>query len=144
MAAGADWVDVGGVKAGPGTPVTEAEELDRVLPLIEAVRDRTDAVISVDTHRAEVAQAALAAGADVINDTNGPAPPAPGMARVAAESGATVIVTHSLGGPGRPGRPGRRTATSWRRSRPSCASACGSPRSTPASCPERIIIDPGP
>ena len=48
LAEGADWLDVGGVKAGPGPEVTEAEELDRVVPLIEALR-RTDAVLSVDT-----------------------------------------------------------------------------------------------
>ncbi|HZA81631.1 MAG TPA: dihydropteroate synthase, partial [Actinomycetes bacterium] len=47
LAEGADWLDVGGVKAGPGPTVTEAEELDRVLPLVEALRGRSDAVISV-------------------------------------------------------------------------------------------------
>ncbi len=46
LEAGADWLDVGGVKAGPGAEVTEAEELRRVLPLLEALRDRTDAVVS--------------------------------------------------------------------------------------------------
>ena len=68
LAEGADWLDVGGVKAGPGAPVDEAEELERVVPLVEALRGRTDAVISVDTFRPGVARQALAAGADVVND----------------------------------------------------------------------------
>src|SRR6266516_1847626 len=53
---GADWLDVGGVKAAPGPEVPLAEELDRVLPLIEALRARTGAVISIDTFRSEVAR----------------------------------------------------------------------------------------
>src|SRR4029450_4216558 len=51
LAEAADWLDVGGVKAGPGPPVSQAEELDRVVPLVGALRERTDAVISVDTFR---------------------------------------------------------------------------------------------
>jgi len=66
LAEGADWLDVGGVKAGPGAHVSEREELDRVLPVVEAMRPRTDAVISVDTFRAGVARRALAAGADTV------------------------------------------------------------------------------
>jgi|GEM_PF-303087 len=67
---GAAIVDIGGVKAGPGENVTAAEELDRVAPLIDALRRRHPRVtISVDTWRAEVAERAIAAGADLINDT---------------------------------------------------------------------------
>src|SRR6266542_1192435 len=60
LAEGADWLDVGGVKAGPGPEVDETEELERVLPVVEALRPRTDAVISVDTFRSGVARAARA------------------------------------------------------------------------------------
>lgn len=70
VAAGAAIIDVGGVKAGPGEEVTVAEESARVVPLIRAVRERhPDVSISVDTWRAEVAQRAIDAGADLINDT---------------------------------------------------------------------------
>ncbi|PZG21401.1 dihydropteroate synthase [Nonomuraea aridisoli] len=97
---GADWVDIGGFAfSAAQDPIEAAEEIDRVVPVITRVRAATDAVISVDTHRPEVARAAVEAGADVINDTNGLREP--GMAEVAAETGATVVVTHSLGGPGR-------------------------------------------
>ncbi|MFI7439347.1 dihydropteroate synthase [Nonomuraea indica] len=100
VADGADWVDIGGFAfSADQEPITVAEEIDRVAPVIAEVRGKTDAVISVDTHRAEVARAAVEAGADVINDTNGLREP--DIARVAAETGAGVIVTHSLGGPGK-------------------------------------------
>ncbi|MEV0379243.1 dihydropteroate synthase [Nonomuraea sp. NPDC050643] len=97
---GADWVDIGGFAfSAAQTRIGVAEEIDRVAPVIAHVRAATDAVISVDTHRPEVAAAAIEAGADVINDTNGLREP--GMAEVAARTGAVVIVTHSLGGPGK-------------------------------------------
>ncbi|MFI7616001.1 dihydropteroate synthase [Nonomuraea terrae] len=97
---GADWVDIGGFAfSAAQDPIEAAEEIERVVPVITRVRAATDAVISVDTHRPEVARAAVEAGADVINDTNGLREP--GMAEVAAETGAAVVVTHSLGGPGR-------------------------------------------
>jgi dihydropteroate synthase len=60
VAAGADWLDVGGAPFSPDCATTEDEELDRVIPLVEAVRSRTDAVISVDTTRPEVARQVLA------------------------------------------------------------------------------------
>ncbi|HWS56953.1 MAG TPA: dihydropteroate synthase [Actinotalea sp.] len=95
---GADWVDIGGVPFSPDTPeVSTEEELDRVLPVVEAVAARSDVVISVDTYRPEVALACLAAGASVINDTNGLRNPA--MADVIAATGATVVVAHSLADP---------------------------------------------
>src|ERR1700684_627526 len=72
---GADILDVGGVKAGPGPEVTEAEELDRVVPAIEALRARIDVPLSVDTWRAAVARAAYGAGAVVGNDISGFADP---------------------------------------------------------------------
>ncbi len=98
--AGADWVDIGGFAfSAAQAEIAAEEEIERVAPVISEVRRVTDAVISVDTHRPAVAEAALAAGADVINDTNGLREP--GLAEVAARTGATVVVTHSLGGPGR-------------------------------------------
>ncbi|MFP5309501.1 MAG: dihydropteroate synthase [Actinomycetes bacterium] len=72
IAEGADLLDVGGVKGGPGTEVTVAEELDRVVPFVEAFRaEHPDVLVSVDTFRAPVAAAACAAGADVVNDVTG-------------------------------------------------------------------------
>ncbi|TRW43864.1 dihydropteroate synthase [Georgenia yuyongxinii] len=98
VAEGADWVDVGGVPFSPDTPpVTESAELTRVLPVVEAVRARSDVVISVDTARPGVARRALAAGADVVNDTSGLRDPA--MAEVVAAAGATVVIAHSLAAP---------------------------------------------
>ncbi|WP_435384096.1 dihydropteroate synthase [Corynebacterium confusum] len=70
VAEGASIVDVGGVKAGPGTQVDAAEEIDRVVPTIAAIAEHhPDVVVSVDTWRAEVADAAIAAGARLVNDT---------------------------------------------------------------------------
>lgn len=70
IAAGASIVDIGGVKAGPGKAVGAAEEIDRVVPIIEKVHERhPDVLISVDTWRSEVAEAAVAAGAGLVNDT---------------------------------------------------------------------------
>ena len=92
VAEGADIIDVGGVKAGPGPEVDEAEELDRVIPAIEALSSRIDVPLSVDTWRASVARAAYRAGAVVGNDISGFADPAYLMA--AAEAGASVVATH--------------------------------------------------
>ena len=89
---GADFLDVGGVKAGPGEEVTEQEELDRVLPAIEALAARFDVPLSVDTWRASVARAAYAAGAVVGNDISGFADP--DYLPAAAEAGASVVATH--------------------------------------------------
>jgi dihydropteroate synthase len=94
-AAGADWIDVGGVPFAPGPEVSAAEEIDRVLPVVEAARDL--AVVSVDTFRPEVARAAIAAGAGVINDTSGLRDLA--MADVVAGSDAQLVITHSLAAP---------------------------------------------
>ncbi len=94
---GADLLDVGGVKAGPGPEVGEAEELDRVIPAIEALRARFDIPLSVDTWRASVAKEAYAAGAVVGNDISGFADPE--YLPVAAAAGATVVATHIRLGP---------------------------------------------
>src|SRR5699024_7300575 len=70
--AGAGWVSVGGLPFSPDTPeLSVTEEIDRVVPVVEAIAANTDVVISVDTFRAEVARAAIEAGAGVINDVTG-------------------------------------------------------------------------
>jgi dihydropteroate synthase len=90
--AGADLLDVGGVKAGPGPDVDEAEELDRVIPAVEALHARFDTPLSVDTWRASVLDAACRAGAVVGNDISGFADP--DYLDVAAKHDATVVATH--------------------------------------------------
>jgi dihydropteroate synthase len=97
VAEGADVLDVGGVKAGPGPEVDEAEELDRVVPAIEALHARFDVPLSVDTWRASVARAGYRAGAVVGNDISGFADP--DYLAVAAQAGATVVATHIRIGP---------------------------------------------
>lgn len=89
---GADFVDIGGVRLKPGDEVGVDEELDRVVPAVEALAQRFDVPISVDTFRAEVAAACFAAGASIANDTSGFADPE--MLHVAAEAGATVVASH--------------------------------------------------
>ncbi|HEX6076200.1 MAG TPA: dihydropteroate synthase [Micromonosporaceae bacterium] len=100
VADGADWVDIGGVPFGvSGREVTEAEELDRVIPVVQAARRSSNVVISVDTYRAEVARQAIRVGANVINDTSGLRDP--GVADVVADTDATLVITHSLASPPR-------------------------------------------
>lgn len=89
---GADLLDVGGVKAGPGPEVTEAEELDRVVGAIETLHRRFDVPVSVDTWRASVLDAACRVGAVVGNDISGFGDP--DYLGVAARHGATVVATH--------------------------------------------------
>ncbi|MEU8345486.1 dihydropteroate synthase [Spirillospora sp. NPDC048832] len=96
VAEGADIVDIGGVKAGPGEDVGVAEELRRVVDLVAAVRDRHPrVVISVDTWRAEVGEAVARAGADLLNDTWGG--PDPRLAEVAAAHGIGLVCAHAGG-----------------------------------------------
>ncbi|QBI21196.1 dihydropteroate synthase [Egibacter rhizosphaerae] len=103
--AGADLIDVGGVKAGPGEPVTPEQEHERIVPFVEAVRERTDAPISVDTSRASVAAAALDAGAQLVNDVSGLVEPEIADI-VAARPGTGLVVMHPGGPPRtRPFRP---------------------------------------
>ena len=89
---GADILDVGGVKAGPGPEVSESEELDRVVPAIAILADRFDVAVSVDTWRASVAKECYAVGAVLGNDISGFGDPA--YLDVAAEAGASVVATH--------------------------------------------------
>ena len=100
VAEGADILDVGGVPAKPGGEVTAAEEIRRVVAFIEVVRAAYPGlVISVDTWRHEVGQAACAAGADLLNDTWGGWDPR--LAEVAAEFGAGIVCSHAGGLPPR-------------------------------------------
>ncbi len=99
IAEGAAIIDVGGESTRPGaSPATTSEELDRVVPVIEVVRREFPATfISVDTTKAEVMKAAIAAGADIINDVRALAEP--GALAVAASSGAGVCLMHMKGEP---------------------------------------------
>jgi dihydropteroate synthase len=97
VADGADLLDVGGVKAGPGPEVGEAEEMDRVVPAIEALTARFDVPISVDTWRASVATESYRAGAVMGNDISGFADP--DYLPAAAAAGAAVVATHIRLGP---------------------------------------------
>ncbi|MEH0975126.1 dihydropteroate synthase [Micromonospora sp. CPCC 205546] len=93
---GAEIIDIGGVKAGPGDDVDVAEEIRRTVATIAAVRAAfPDVVISIDTWRAEVAVEAVAAGADLLNDTWSGADPA--LAQVAARTGAGLVCSHAGG-----------------------------------------------
>ena len=89
---GADLLDIGGVKAGPGDEVDEAEELERVVPVVTELVRRFDVPVSVDTWRASVAKAAFAEGACIGNDISVFADDQ--YLPVAAEAGATVVATH--------------------------------------------------
>jgi dihydropteroate synthase len=96
VADGADMVDIGGVKAGPGDEVDATEEIRRTVDLIAAIRAAHPTLpISIDTWRAEVAREALAAGADIVNDVWGGVDPA--LAAVAAEADAGLVCTHAGG-----------------------------------------------
>lgn len=98
--AGAAWVDIGGQPFKTGPRLSVAEELDRVLPVVAGLRERSEVIISVDTFEPEVAAACLAAGADVVNDTTGLRDP--DLARAVADGGGHVVITHSLAAPRTP------------------------------------------
>ena len=95
VTAGADILDVGGVKAGPGEPVSETEELKRVQPLISELSARTETPISVETAHPGIAEASIEAGASMINDISGLADDS--LARVCARTGASLVVMHHGG-----------------------------------------------
>ncbi len=98
-AVGADIIDIGGESTRPGsTPVTEAEELARVIPVIEAVKRAISLPISIDTYRASVAEAALAAGASWVNDVWGLRMD-PRLAQVVAQANCPVILMHNRSKP---------------------------------------------
>jgi len=99
VAAGAHIVDVGGESTRPGSqPTSLQDELQRVIPVIEALVPRINVPISIDTYKAEVARQAIAAGATIINDVWGFRMD-DGMGSVAAESGAAVVLMHNRSKP---------------------------------------------
>jgi dihydropteroate synthase len=137
--AGADFVDIGGVPFGRGPVVTLEEELNRVVPVVEAIHAASGVVISVDTFNAEVARQSIVAGAGLINDTSGLFDP--DMAAVVADSEASLVLTHSLAPPrSEPPRPEYADVTAevidFLRDRLARADAAGIPRG-------RLIVDPG-
>jgi len=98
LAAGADILDVGGESASTGRPPVELEEeLERVIPLVEVLAGELGALVSVDTYKPAVARAAIAAGAIIINDVSGLRDPE--LADVCAESGAALVLMHTLAAP---------------------------------------------
>lgn len=139
--AAADILDIGGESTRPGAvTVPEAEEIARTAPVISAIRSEWPGPISIDTRKAAVAQAALDAGADVINDvaalTYDPA-----MAGLCAESGAPVCLMHAQGDPETmQDAPHYNDVLldvyDWLEARVRAAEAAGIPR-------ERIVVDPG-
>jgi len=95
---GADVIDVGGESTRPGAvPVATGEELDRVLPVVRGIKHGLGARVSVDTTKADVARAALDAGADMINDVSGLGDPE--MAAVVRDRGAPIVIMHMRGTP---------------------------------------------
>jgi dihydropteroate synthase len=98
-AEGADIIDIGGESSRPGSsPIPAKEEKKRILPVIEILKQKKDVLISVDTSKAEVAESALAAGADIINDISAGRFD-PRMLPLAARSGAGLILMHMKGTP---------------------------------------------
>jgi dihydropteroate synthase len=97
VAEGADVIDIGGEKAGPGVAVTVQEELRRVIPVVEAVRREVAIPLSVDTFKPAVARAAVEAGVDIINSISGFDDPE--LRGVARDTGAAIVVMHIKGTP---------------------------------------------
>ncbi len=137
---GAGIIDVGGESTRPGAPeVSIKQELERVLPVLEALRGRLSIPISIDTQKPEVMAAAVAAGAGMINDVN--ALRAPGALDVARETGVPVCLMHMQGNPRT-----MQQAPEYRQvvnevgdfleQRAAACMAAGIPR-------ERILLDPG-
>lgn len=138
---GADWLDVGGESTRPGAePVPADVEIGRVVPVIAALRTAVpDVVVSIDTQKAEVAEAALDAGATVVNDVSACADPA--MAPLVAERGAWVILMHMRGDPRTMQRDTTYTdlveeVAHHLTARVAAVTAAG-------VAPERIVLDPG-
>ncbi len=139
-AAGADWLDVGGESTRPGAePVPEREELKRVLPVIEALAKASALLISVDTRRARVAEAALTRGARVVNAVAGLRDPE--LAAVCAAHGATLVLNHMRGNPATMQREASYTDVVREVADELCAEAEAAERAGVAR--ERIWLDPG-
>jgi dihydropteroate synthase len=139
-AAGADIIDVGGESTRPGsTPPGPGEELARVIPVVKALRAASDVLVSVDTSEPEVMAAAVAAGADMLNDVR--ALTRPGALAVAAGTGVPVCLMHMQGTPATMQREPRYDdvvgeVLGYLLDRVAACVAAGLPRSA-------LIIDPG-
>ncbi|MBI5070721.1 MAG: dihydropteroate synthase [Deltaproteobacteria bacterium] len=141
LAEGADLLDLGGESTRPGAPeVPEAEEIRRVVPVVQALRARgVGAPISVDTRKPAVARAALDAGADLVNDVAGLS--APGMVELVAERDAPAVLMHMRGTPADMQRhTGYRDVVEEVVAELSAALARAVARGVR---PERVILDPG-
>jgi dihydropteroate synthase len=135
VAEGADLLDVGGESTRPGhTPVSAEEELDRVLPVLRRLREASPVPVSIDTWKQEVAEAAVAEGAAIVNDIWGLSR-SPGIARLAAERGLGLVLMHNQEGTAYQGDLLEAIAASLERSL-AAALAAGVPR-------ERVLLDPG-
>jgi dihydropteroate synthase len=141
ISAGVDIVDVGGESTRPGSePVPLEEEIRRVIPVIQALRVDSDVIVSVDTRKKEVAERALDAGADIINDISG-LRHNDELARLVARRRVPVVLMHMRGTPKTMQKnPFYKNTISeiLRELQPSIAAAIGS-----GIAPEMIIIDPG-
>ncbi|WP_254601042.1 dihydropteroate synthase [Caulobacter sp. S45] len=141
VAAGADWLDVGGESTRPqAQPVTEEVELARVLPVVRALREQLDAPVSIDTRKPGVARAAIAAGASMWNDITA-LTGAPESLQMAAKIGAPVVLMHMQGEPATmQDAPHYEDALAevcaWLGARAEAAMAAGVPK-------EAIWLDPG-
>lgn len=141
IAEGATLIDIGGESSRPGaSPVSIDEELARVVPVIDALADTVDVLISVDTSKAEVAQRALEAGAHIVNDITALSGD-PDMAIVVAEMKAGIILMHMKGTPRTMQQSPKykdvvNEVRAWLEKKVQNAEAQG-------IAPERIIIDPG-
>jgi dihydropteroate synthase len=138
---GADSIDIGGESTRPfAAPVDEEQELRRVIPVIERLAGCLRVPISIDTYKASVAQAALAAGAEIVNDISG-CTFDPRMLEVVSASSAGLIIMHTRGTPTEMQQNTEYSALipeiiSFLRERILAAESCGIPR-------ERIVLDPG-
>jgi dihydropteroate synthase len=142
LAAGADILDIGGESATTGRPPVDPHvEIERVVPLIERVAGSLGALVSVDTYKPQVARAAIAAGACIVNDVSGLRDPE--LAEVCAGTGAALVVMHTRAAPRRrlqdPDLYGDVTAEviAFLRDRISLALDAGMKQ-------EQLIVDPGP
>ena len=140
VAEGAVIIDIGGESTRPqASPVSEMQELDRVLPVIEALRRETDCVLSIDTMKPVVMREACAAGAELVNDVN--ALNAPGALEAVRDAGAAVCLMHMQGQP--------HTMQQAPRYADVVAEVCAYLQSRAAAtiaagvAPERILLDPG-
>lgn len=142
LAAGAQIIDIGGESGVTNRPPVEpAEEIERVVPLIRRVSGELGAIVSIDTYKPSVAQAAIAAGASIVNDVSGLRDPR--LAEVCAATGAALVIMHTSAAPKQklldPGRDGIVAADvlTFLRERIELATELG-------LRPEQLMLDPGP